>query len=143
MDGDAKLIQQFAVGCPRALERVIELHGERLRRTIGQLTAWSPDVDDLLQETLVRAWKGAKSYREDGPLDKWLVSIAFRVCRDHQRGLQRIFEKLNRLWSDRQQQMSAAFSPSESEKWDHVQQAVSTNVLKAMLLRGAEKLENK
>ncbi len=31
------------------MEHLIARYGERLRKTIGQLTAWGPDVDDLLQ----------------------------------------------------------------------------------------------
>ncbi len=91
MGCDAGLAQQLASGNPAAMEHLIARYGERLRRTIGQLTAWGPDVDDLLQETLIRAWKHSASYRSDGSLEKWLISIAFRVCRDHHRAFVECF----------------------------------------------------
>lgn len=127
MEEDAKLAHQLTVGCTHAMERVIELYGGRLRQTIGQLTAWCPDVDDLLQETLVRAWKNAKNYRGDGPLDKWLVSIAFRVCLDHQRGLRRLVNRLKRLRLNSvhvQHRNGVAIQATETQKWDQMQQAM-------------------
>jgi RNA polymerase sigma factor (sigma-70 family) len=124
IDSESQLVEQLLDGCPRAMEKMIELYGQRLRRTIGQLTAWCPDVDDLLQETLVRAWKHAGHYRADGPLEKWLVSIAFRVCRDHQRGLRRVLARLNRLWLDRQSPTSPK-PLNETERWDQLQQAMA------------------
>lgn len=124
MDGDAELVQQLAAGCPQAMERLIDLYGERLRRTIGHLTAWCSDVDDLLQETLVRAWKHAKDYRADGLLEKWLVSIAFRVCCDHQRGLRRVLDRLNRIWTDGRHQTSSTAQFVETEQWDDLQLAM-------------------
>ncbi len=97
MGCDAWLAQRLASGDPTAMELLISRYGERLRRTIGQLTAWGPDVDDLLQETLIRAWKHAASFRSDGTFEKWLISIAFRVCRDHHRGIRRMMTRLQQF----------------------------------------------
>lgn len=125
MDSDTKLIKQLAVGCPQAMEELIDRYGERLRRTIGQLTAWSPDVDDLLQETLVRAWKNASTLRDEGLLEKWLISIAFRVCRDHQRGLRRFLVRLNRFWTERHLLNNTPVPIVETDKWEHLQHAMA------------------
>jgi RNA polymerase sigma-70 factor, ECF subfamily len=38
------------------------------------------DADDALQETLVRAWRGAAGLREQGSARSWLYSIATNVC---------------------------------------------------------------
>ncbi|HVR85500.1 MAG TPA: sigma-70 family RNA polymerase sigma factor [Planctomycetota bacterium] len=34
------------------------------------------DVDDLVQETLLHAWRNRDQYRGDAPLDSWLLGIA-------------------------------------------------------------------
>ncbi len=125
MDGDEKLLQQLSVGCPEAMSQLIEAYGSRLRRTIGHLTAWSPDVDDLLQETLVRAWRNASSFRAEGTLDRWLVSIAFRVCRDHQRGMKRVWDRLNRFWMDKRFREGLPPGTTENERWDALQSAIA------------------
>jgi RNA polymerase sigma-70 factor (ECF subfamily) len=38
------------------------------------------DADDALQETLVRAWRGAAGLREHGAARSWLYAIATNVC---------------------------------------------------------------
>jgi len=38
------------------------------------------DADDALQETLVRAWRGAAGLREAGAARSWLYTIATNVC---------------------------------------------------------------
>jgi RNA polymerase sigma-70 factor (ECF subfamily) len=38
------------------------------------------DADDALQETLVRAWRGAAGLREEGSARSWLYTIATNVC---------------------------------------------------------------
>ena len=128
MGCDAWLAKQLAEGNPDAMDRLIHRHGERLRRTIGQLTAWGPDVDDLLQETLIRAWKYASHFRSDGSLEKWLVSIAYRVCRDHHRGVRRMLFNLQQFW--KHVSIESGFDTkreterSESEQWDRMQTAM-------------------
>jgi len=128
MDWDGDFAAQLAAGSPTAMECLIDRHGARLRQTIGRLTAWGPQVDDLLQETLIRAWKHAKNYRGEGPFDKWLVSIAFRVCRDHQRGARRLWTLLQDFWSHKHHEQQAAapadHQPVDSVRWDQVQAAM-------------------
>ena len=36
----------------------------------------SADVDDLVQETLLAAWRDRESYRGDGPVEPWIFAIA-------------------------------------------------------------------
>jgi RNA polymerase sigma-70 factor (ECF subfamily) len=38
------------------------------------------DADDALQETLIRAWRGAAGLREESSARSWLYSIATNVC---------------------------------------------------------------
>ena len=50
-------------------------------RFVGSLT----DAEDLVQETLARAWRGRAGYRGDAGLRTWLRRIATRVCLDELR----------------------------------------------------------
>jgi RNA polymerase sigma-70 factor (ECF subfamily) len=47
------------------------------------------EVEDLVQETYIRALGALDSYRGDAPTLVWLLSIARRVCADHVRRQQR------------------------------------------------------
>jgi RNA polymerase sigma-70 factor (ECF subfamily) len=50
-------------------------------RFTGSLT----DAEDLVQETLARAWRGRAGYRGEAGLRTWLRRIATRACLDAQR----------------------------------------------------------
>lgn len=47
------------------------------------------EVDDLVQETYLRAFAAIGSFRGDAPFMAWLLTIARRVCADHVRRRQR------------------------------------------------------
>jgi RNA polymerase sigma-70 factor, ECF subfamily len=40
------------------------------------------DADDALQDTMLRAWRGAAGLRDPSAARGWLYSIATNVCRD-------------------------------------------------------------
>lgn len=61
-----------------ALRRDLLLHCYRF---VGSVT----DAEDLVQETLARAWRGRTSYRGEASLRTWLRRIATRVCLDELR----------------------------------------------------------
>jgi len=50
-----------------------------------QLTRNPSDAEDLLQETLVKAWKGFDSYSPGRPFLNWLLRIMQRAFLDHKR----------------------------------------------------------
>jgi RNA polymerase sigma-70 factor (ECF subfamily) len=48
----------------------------RVFRFIASAGGAAADVDDLVQETLLHAWRNRDQYRGDAPLDSWLLGIA-------------------------------------------------------------------
>jgi len=77
--------------------------GELVRLT--QPAVWSVcqalgsrgEVEDLVQDTYLRALAGLDRYRGDAPVRVWLLSIARRVCADHVRSRQRRRRLADRL----------------------------------------------
>ncbi len=47
------------------------------------------EVEDLVQETYLRALRSATSYRGEAPVEAWLLGVARHVCADHVRRRQR------------------------------------------------------
>jgi RNA polymerase sigma-70 factor (ECF subfamily) len=76
---------------------------ELVRRTqasvdrICTLLGSGDDVDDLVQDTYVRALRSLSGYRAEAPVETWLLSIARRVCADQVRRAQRERRLLDRL----------------------------------------------
>lgn len=60
----------------------------QVRRVLGYL-AEKQVVDDLVQETYVRAFAALPRYAQRSPARLWLLSIARRVAADHVRAAQR------------------------------------------------------
>ena len=55
------------------------------------------EVEDLVQETYLRALGSLARYRADAPVPVWLLAIARRVCADHVRRRQRHRRLVDRI----------------------------------------------
>lgn len=85
--------------------------GELVRRT--QPVVWrvcailgsSGEVEDLVQETYLRAMRSLTSYRGDAPVQAWLLSIARNVCADHVRRRTRQNRLIDRLRAERTERL--------------------------------------
>ena len=76
MDDDG-LIAAVAAGDDRSLRELLSRHGPwlaaRLRRVLP-----AAEVEDVLQETFLAVWRGARGYRPAGSAGGWIWGIARR-----------------------------------------------------------------
>src|SRR3569833_2297972 len=74
---DPELITAFRTQDPDAFETVVRLHsakiGAYLRR---QFNFNAPDVEDIMQETFLKAYLHSGTYEQRAALSTWLISIA-------------------------------------------------------------------
>lgn len=80
-DGDdTPLLQAARLGDREAFEKLIAPHRRELHihcyRLMGSLT----DADDMLQETLLKAWRATPSFQPRAPFRAWLYKIATNTC---------------------------------------------------------------
>src|SRR2546421_717682 len=64
----------------QAFALLIEPHRRALHPTCYRVLGSLHDADDALQETMLRAWKGADRYERRAQLTTWLHAIATNVC---------------------------------------------------------------
>ena len=76
MDDD-ELVAQMAAGDDTALRELFGRHAPWLAVRLRALLP-AADVEDVLQETFLAAWRGAGGYRPQGICGGWLWGIARR-----------------------------------------------------------------
>ncbi|MEY4744173.1 MAG: hypothetical protein RL272_118, partial [Candidatus Parcubacteria bacterium] len=83
---DAQLIARYLdEGDDAALRTLFERHMRQIHGFLARFTGSAHDADDLVQETLVKAWRHLKSVDPKRSFRTWLFSIARRTAIDHLR----------------------------------------------------------
>ncbi len=60
---------------------LVECHRAELHAHCYRMLGSVHDADDALQETLLRAWRGAQGLRDQSSVRAWLYTIATNVCK--------------------------------------------------------------
>ncbi|MDC0832156.1 RNA polymerase sigma factor RpoE [Geitlerinema sp. FC II] len=81
-DGD--LVRQCRRGNSDSFRLLYRRHQHKVRSTLFQLCG-SSFLDDLVQETFLRAWKGLPKLRSPEYFKTWLYRIAWNVASDKRR----------------------------------------------------------
>jgi RNA polymerase sigma-70 factor (ECF subfamily) len=104
---------------------VLTAEAPRLRRLVHRLLGWprqTAEVDDLVQETLLAAWRARATFRGDAAWTTWLHRIALRKVHNHQRAAavrRRLFG-----WLEREPVAPAAGVTAPEERIDATQHAL-------------------
>jgi len=85
---DAQLIAQWQRGDQRAAAALVERHAQPLARFAASLGE-REQVDELVQDTFVRAFQSIDSFRSDSSLRTWLFTICKRLLLDRRRSERR------------------------------------------------------
>ncbi len=84
-DADQQLLAAAAAGDTTAFDRLVTAHAEALHRFALSLGMRGAELDDVLQESFVSAWRAAANYRGDGSVRSWLLTIVRNAVRQSQR----------------------------------------------------------
>jgi RNA polymerase sigma-70 factor (ECF subfamily) len=85
------LVEGCRAGNAAALERFVRLHTPRVERTVGRMVGRTPDLEDLVQTTLVEAVRSFGRFRGEARLSTWVTRIAVHVVQHHlRRGVRRM-----------------------------------------------------
>ena len=85
-------VRAVRAGDVDAFGLVIERHANDLRRVLSRFFREPADVDDLLQETLVRCFHSLESFDASRPLGPWMRKIAVNLALDEIRRRKRRHE---------------------------------------------------
>lgn len=85
---DTELIARWHAGDQRAAALLVERHATPLARFAASLGVHD-EVDELVQDTFVRAFQSLDSFRADSQLRTWLFTICKRLLLDRRRAERR------------------------------------------------------
>lgn len=86
-DNDKTLLQAVAAGDQDALTVLYARHGQAVFSHLVLVTDDRTLSEEILQDTMLAAWRGADAFRGDATVRSWLISIARRQARDRLRRL--------------------------------------------------------
>jgi RNA polymerase sigma-70 factor, ECF subfamily len=81
---DADLIRAYRGGDERGATELVARHLDALGRFLS-MGADTADLDDLVQETFIRAFRALDGWRAESAFRTWLMSIASNLLKDHYR----------------------------------------------------------
>ncbi len=82
---DADLVRAYRGGNERGATELVGRHAVALARFLGGAGADHSELDDLVQETFIRAFRALESWRGEAAFRSWLLSIASNLLKDQYR----------------------------------------------------------
>src|SRR2546429_6199575 len=79
---DAALIAAWQGGDEQAAAELVRRHARALARFLASAGAPDGDLDDLVQETFIRAFRGVDRFRGQCRFRTWLLTIGGNVLKD-------------------------------------------------------------
>ena len=80
-DSDAVLVQRTVAGDQKAYGLLVLKYQRRIQRLIGRMVRDVDLVEDIAQETFVRAYRALHQFRGDAQFYTWLYRIAINTAK--------------------------------------------------------------
>jgi len=125
---DAELIAAVRQGDAASFEPLVERYSPRLFATARRYARRESEVEDVVQEIWLKAFRKLGSFRGDAPFEHWLMRLAVHTCydflRSHQRNREATFSDLTESETDWLERF-ATQPDSASEHADAAKQLVA------------------
>jgi len=82
---DAELLERIRGGALDDFAEIVQRHQARVFAILHRYERDVQKVEDLAQETFVKAWRGLEQFDRRAPFEHWISKIAVRVALDHLR----------------------------------------------------------
>ena len=85
MSDDAELLERIRGGAPDEFAEIVRRHQARVFAILHRYERDAHKVEDLAQETFIKAWRALEQFDGRAPFEHWLSRVATRVALDHLR----------------------------------------------------------
>lgn len=80
---DAALVKRAQAGEKRAFELLVSKYQRRILRLLGRILYNQSDIEDVAQETFLKAYRALPKFRNESAFYTWLYRIAVNTARNH------------------------------------------------------------
>lgn len=80
-DADAQLVERVKLGDVRAFEMLVVKYQRRIERLIGRMVRDADLVQDIAQESFIRAYRALPQFRGESAFYTWLYRIAVNTAK--------------------------------------------------------------
>jgi len=119
---DPEAIAQVLAGNKDAFEHIVRTYHRRLYYYVAGKVAESGDVEDIVQKTLVTAFRHLHEFHPDQPLLPWLRAIALNHCRNEWKQRERRARLQGRLLEAKRAQLQLGWLRGPD---DHAEERVA------------------
>ena len=81
IDSDALLVERAVAGDKKAFELLVIKYHRRIQRLIGRMVRDADLVEDIAQDTFIRAYRALAQFRGDAQFYTWLYRIAINTAK--------------------------------------------------------------
>ena len=89
-DVDPGVVERARAGDHRAFRSLVSHYDQGLRALAYRLLGDAGQMDDVLQDAYVKAYRALGSFRGDAGVGTWLYRITYNACIDHLRRTRRL-----------------------------------------------------
>ena len=82
-NSDLLLVERTVAGDQRAFELLVIKYQRRIERLIGRMVRDTDIIQDIAQETFIRAYRALHQFRGDAQFYTWLHRIAVNTAKNH------------------------------------------------------------
>lgn len=86
---ESEWVARAARGDEDAFVHLAASYRPRIWATASRFARSRPELEDLVQDLLVKLWRGLPGYRSDAPFEHWVMTVAVRGCYDFLRSNRR------------------------------------------------------
>ena len=139
LENEKALVAEARAGSGEAFATLLNQYDRRLFRLALNITANQQDAADVLQEALLRAYRGLDKFRGDSRFYTWIVRIVVNE------GLMKLRKRRASSWVSLDEPVETddhSLMPREIEDWgDNPEQRYSKTEFHAILNQNMEQLE--
>lgn len=139
LDNEKALVAEARAGHGEAFATLLNQYDRRLFRLALNITGNQEDAADVLQEALMKAYRGLEGFRGESRFYTWIVRIVVNE------GLVKLRQRRTACWTSLDEQIENddhSLMPREIEDWgDNPEQRYSKAEFHAILNQNLEQLE--